>query len=344
MQRQAQGRKREMPILVTGGAGYIGSHTVWELCEKGEDVVVFDNLSKGHREAIHKNARFFEGDLLGSGEIERVFAENEISAVIHFAAFSLVGESVECPLKYYENNIYGTTKLLAAMAGYHVKNIVFSSTAAAYGDPENIPILETDRTVPTNPYGETKLAMEKCLKWCSRAYGVKFTALRYFNAAGAKAGGVIGEDHTPETHLIPNVLKAARGKTELCVFGGDYDTPDGTCIRDFIHVTDLANAHILALKRLEEGGDNQIINLGSGKGFSVMEVIRAAEKVTGQTIPYQKCERRAGDPAKLIASSQKARELLKWIPKFDDLETMIATAWEFAEKHPDGYAARHEIL
>ncbi len=327
-----------MSVLVTGGAGYIGSHTVWELCENGEDVVVFDNLSTGHREAIHKNALFVEGDLLNTDDIERVIAENGITSVIHFAAFSLVGESVESPLKYYENNVYGTVKLLKAMAGRHVENIVFSSTAAVYGEPENVPILEAGCTVPANPYGETKLAMERCLKWCGQTYGIKYTALRYFNAAGSKTGGAIGEDHTPETHLIPNVLKAAQGRTELSVFGDDYDTPDGTCIRDYIHVTDLAAAHILALKRLEEGGDSEIFNLGSGTGYSIRQVIRAAEKVIGKAIPYMLCERRAGDPAILIASSQKAREVLKWAPQFDDLETIIATTWEFAQKHPDGYA------
>jgi UDP-glucose 4-epimerase len=232
-----------MSVLVTGGAGYIGSHTVWELCESGEDVVVFDNLSTGHREAVHKNAFLVEADLLDKSAVERVIAENGVTSVIHFAAFSLVEKSIENPLKYYENNVYGTVRLLEAMAERHVENIVFSSTAAVYGEPENVPILESDRTVPANPYGETKLAMERCLKWCEQAYGIKYTALRYFNAAGSKAGGAIGEDHALETHLIPNVLKAAQGKTELRVFGDDYDTPDGTCVRDYIHVTDLRRAY-----------------------------------------------------------------------------------------------------
>jgi UDP-glucose 4-epimerase len=267
-----------------------------------------------------------------------VFTENSIDAVIDFAADSLVGESVTEPLKYFENNVGGTLSLLRAMKDYGVKNIVFSSTAAAYGEPESIPILENDKTFPTNPYGESKLTVEKILKWCDNAYGIKYTALRYFNAAGAHVSGKIGEDHKPETHLIPLILQVALGQREkIMVFGNDYNTEDGTCVRDYIHVTDLANAHLLAVDRLRNGEESRIYNLGNGKGFSVHEVIEVTRKVTGKEIKAEVIARRAGDPAVLIASSEKAISELGWAPKFNSLETIIETAWNWHRNHPNGY-------
>lgn len=321
-----------MAVLVCGGAGYIGSHTVAELLEKGEEVVILDNLEKGHREAV-LGGRFYEGDLRDSKILDKVFSENNIDSVIDFAAYSLVGESVEDPLKYFENNIGSTINLLDAMKRHNVKYIVFSSTAATYGEPENTPILEEDKTFPTNPYGESKLAVEKILKWCDKAYGIKYTVLRYFNAAGAHVSGKIGEDHTPETHLIPIILQVALGKRDkIMIFGDDYDTEDGTCIRDYIHVTDLASAHILALDRLKAGGDSRTYNLGNGKGFSVKEVVDIARVVTGFNIKTEIAPRRAGDPAILIASSDKARSELGWKPKYNSLETIIETAWNWHKR------------
>ncbi len=326
-----------MVILVCGGAGYIGSHMVAELLEKGEEVVILDNLQKGHKESI-LGGKFYEGDLRDRQILDKVFSENNIDAVIDFAADSLVGESVTEPLKYFDNNIGGTINLLKAMRDYGVKKIVFSSTAATYGEPESTPILEGDKTFPTNPYGESKLAVEKILKWCDNAYGIKYTALRYFNAAGAHISGRIGEDHSPETHLIPLILEVATGKREkIMIFGNDYATEDGTCIRDYIHVTDLANAHLLALHRLSKGGDSLICNLGNGTGFSVKEVIEVARKVTGHEIKAEDAQRRAGDPAILIASSDKAKKELGWEPRYNSLETIIETAWKWHEKHHEGY-------
>ncbi|RCX13483.1 UDP-galactose 4-epimerase [Anaerobacterium chartisolvens] len=326
-----------MAILVAGGAGYIGSHTVAELLDIGEQVVVVDNLQKGHRKAV-LGGKLCEGDLRDDEFMDRVFKENEIEAVIHFAADSLVGESVTEPLKYYNNNVVSTLRLVGKMKEYGVKKIVFSSTAATYGEPENIPILETDRTLPTNPYGETKLSVEKALKWADNAYGIKYIPLRYFNAAGAHISGKIGEDHTPESHLIPIILQAALGKREsISIFGDDYNTPDGTCIRDYIHVTDLAQAHIQALKKLREGGDSDVFNLGNGTGFSVKEVVELAREVTGVNIKAVVSERRAGDPAILVASSERAQNELGWKPKYNDLKTIIETAWNWHRNHPDGF-------
>lgn len=327
-----------MSILICGGAGYIGSHVTSALIESGEKVIVVDSLITGHIDAVHPDAKVFLGDLKDSEFLEKVFKENEISGVIDFAAFSLVGESMIEPLKYFENNFYGTLCLIKMMQKYNVKNIVFSSTAATYGEPENIPILETDKTFPTNPYGESKLAVEKLLKWCDKAYGMKYTALRYFNVAGAHPNGNIGEDHNPESHLIPIILQVALGKREnISVFGNDYPTEDGTCIRDYIHVMDLAQAHILALKRLENGGDSSIFNLGNGEGFSVLDVIKVARKVTNHPIPAIISPRRAGDPAKLVASSNKAISELNWKPKYNSLESIIDTAWNWHKNHPNGY-------
>ncbi|NMM63431.1 UDP-glucose 4-epimerase GalE [Clostridium sp. P21] len=326
-----------MKILVCGGAGYIGSHMVAYLLENGHDVIVLDNLQTGHKDSL-LGGKLYIGNLKDNEILDKVFTENKIDAVIDFAANSLVGESVENPLKYFDNNIGSTIKLLEAMNKYNVKYIVFSSTAATYGEPENIPILEQDKTFPTNPYGESKLAVEKILKWCDRAYGIKYTALRYFNACGAHINGKIGEDHRPESHLIPIILQAALGKREkIMIFGDDYNTEDGTCVRDYVHVSDLASAHLLALERLRNGGESKIYNLGNGKGFSVKEVVDVARMVTGINIKAEIAERRAGDPATLIASSEKAIKELGWKPKFNSLETIIETAWNWHKNHLNGY-------
>lgn len=327
-----------MAILVCGGAGYIGSHTVAELIEQGRQVVVVDNLEKGHRGAVHSQAAFYEGDKRDMDFMDRVFAENQISAVIDFAAYSLVGESVGQPLDYYDNNVYGAMCLLKSMLKNNVRHIVFSSTAATYGEPESIPILETDVTVPTNPYGESKLAIEKMLKWCDSAYGIKYVALRYFNVAGAHKSGKLGEDHRPESHLIPLVLQTALGIREsLRLYGDDYPTPDGTCIRDYIHVTDLAEAHILAVDKLARDNESAVYNLGNGKGFSVNEIIECARKVTGKEIPVTIDKRRAGDPSSLVASSEKIVKELRWSPKYNSLEQIIQSAWLWHKEHREGY-------
>lgn len=319
-----------MSVLVLGGAGYIGSHTVYELIENGEDVVIIDNLETGHIEAVHPDARFYKGDIRNAEFLDEVFSKEKIDTVIHFAANSLVGESVTNPLKYYDNNLYGTKVLLSAMVKHNIDKIVFSSTAATYGNPENIPILESDRTEPTNPYGETKLSMEKMIKWTGKAHNIKYVALRYFNACGAHENGKIGENHNPETHLIPIVLQAALGQREyVTIFGDDYNTPDGTCVRDYIHVIDLAQAHILAMKYLREGNESNVFNLGNGVGFSVNEIIESTRKVTGIEIKAVMGERRAGDPDILVASSEKAKKILGWNPKYTNIEKIIDTAWQY---------------
>lgn len=326
-------------ILVCGGAGYIGSHAVRQLIDKNENVVVVDNLETGHEDAIHPQAKFYKVDIRNEEELDEVFSENKIDEVIHFAANSLVGESMTNPLKYYNNNVHGTEVLLKVMIKHNVKKIVFSSTAATYGEPKNIPILESDLTNPTNAYGETKLAMEKMMKWADISHGVKYISLRYFNVAGAHESGEIGEDHNPETHLIPLILQVPLGKREyISIFGDDYDTNDGTCIRDYIHVTDLVDAHILAVHKLREGSSSNIYNLGSGNGFTVKEMIKAAREVTGHPIPAKVCERRAGDPAKLVADSKKARTELGWDPKFENVEAMISSAWKWHQNHPNGFS------
>jgi len=327
-----------MNILVLGGAGYIGSHAVHQLIEKGYDVTVIDNLLTGHIDAIHKKATFYNGDIRDRKFMNLVFKQEKIDAVVHFAANSLVGESMEDPLKYYDNNLYGTQIVLETMKNHNVKNIVFSSTAATYGEPEITPITERMETKPTNTYGETKLAMEKMMKWTEKAHGIKYVALRYFNVAGARSTGEIGEDHRPESHLIPIVLETALGKREsITVFGDDYNTQDGTCIRDYVHVEDLVNAHILALEYLFNGGESDIFNLGSSKGFSVKEIIETAKEVTGKEIPFKIGKRREGDPAILIASSEKAKEKLKWHPTKTNIQTIIKDAWNWHKSHPFGY-------
>lgn len=327
-----------MTVLVCGGAGYIGSHAVSKLLDKGENVVVVDNMQKGHKDAVLEGASFYEGDLRDEAFLNQVFSENNITSVIHFAADSLVGESVEKPLVYYDNNVYGANCLLKAMAKHEVKQIVFSSTAAVYGEPDQVPIMESDRTEPENPYGETKLAIEKMLKWAEKAHDIRYTVLRYFNVAGADPEGRIGEDHRPETHLIPIILQVAQGKREkIMIFGNDYPTIDGTCIRDYIHVNDLVDAHLLAIDKLEKTGKSGIYNLGNGQGFSVKEVIDAARRVTGHVIPSEVAPRRAGDPAQLVASSEKAIKELGWTPHYADIDTMVKHAWDWFENNPDGY-------
>ncbi|MEG0293398.1 UDP-glucose 4-epimerase GalE [Enterococcus sp.] len=327
-----------MSILVLGGAGYIGSHAVDQLIRKGYKVVVIDNLLTGHRASVHKDATFYEGDIRDKAFVTSVFEKETIEGVIHFAASSLVGESVEQPLKYFNNNVYGMQIVLEVMEAFDVKNIVFSSTAATYGEPEVSPIVETTPTNPKNPYGESKLMMEKMMKWCDGAYGMKYVALRYFNVAGAKSDAAIGEDHTPETHLVPIILQVALGQREaLSIFGDDYDTPDGTCIRDYVHVEDLIAAHILALEYLKAGNESNVFNLGSNNGYSVKEMLDAAREVTGKDIPAIVAPRRAGDPASLVASSAKANEILGWKPEYTDVKKIIETAWNWHVSHPNGY-------
>lgn len=327
-----------MAILVCGGAGYIGSHVVRQLVAAGEEVIIADNLSTGHRAAINPAVKFYECDIRDKAALKKIFAENKIEAVFHFAAFIEAGESVQLPLKYFNNNVYGMQILLEAMTESGVDKIIFSSSAAVYGEPERIPIDELDKTEPTNPYGESKLIMEKMIRWVSAAQGVRYVSLRYFNASGASEDASIGEDHHPESHLIPLILQVPRGKRDhITVFGTDYPTPDGTCIRDYIHVVDLADAHLCALNYLRGGGESNFFNLGTGHGFSVKEIIDAAEKVTGLKIKKEFGARRAGDPARLIASGEKARKILKWTPRFDDVEKIIATAWKWHTTHPNGY-------
>ncbi|MGT2924334.1 UDP-glucose 4-epimerase GalE [Streptococcus caviae] len=329
-----------MAILVLGGAGYIGSHMVDRLAEEGkEDVVVVDSLVTGHRAAVHPAAKFYQGDLADQDFMRRVFTENpNIDAVIHFAAYSLVAESMEKPLKYFDNNTAGLIKLLEVMNEFGVKYIVFSSTAATYGLPDELPIKESTPQHPINPYGESKLMMETIMKWSDQAYGIKFVPLRYFNVAGAKPDGSIGEDHGPETHLLPIVLQVAQGTREkIMIFGDDYDTPDGTNVRDYVHPFDLADAHLLAVNYLREGNPSTAFNLGSSTGFSNLQILEAARKVTGKEIPAEKADRRPGDPDTLVASSEKAREILGWKPQFDDIEKIIETAWAWHSSHPRGY-------
>ena len=328
-----------MATLVLGGAGYIGSHTVDRLIEKGEKTIVVDSLVTGHRQAVNKDAKFYQGDIADKDFMRQVFKENsDIDAVIHFAAYSLVAESMKKPLKYFDNNTAGMVKLLEVMNEFSIDKIVFSSTAATYGIPEEVPIKETTPQNPINPYGESKLMMEKIMRWADKAYGIKFVPLRYFNVAGAKPDGSIGEDHMPETHLLPIVLQVAMGKRyKLQNFGDDYNTPDGTNIRDYVHPLDLADAHILAVDYLKAGNPSTAFNLGSSTGFSNREILEAARKVTNKEIPAEIAPRRGGDPDVLVASSTKAREVLGWKPQFDDISKIIETAWKWHTLHPEGY-------
>lgn len=330
-----------MAILVAGGAGYIGSHMVKDLVEHGQEVVVADNLSTGHRDAINPKAKFYEGDIRDRKFLDKIFNNENIEAVVHFAAFSIVPESMSKPLKYFDNNTGGMITLLEAMRDHNIKYIVFSSTAATYGVPEHMPIKETDPQNPINPYGLSKLMMEKMMHWADKAYGIKFVALRYFNVAGAAPDGTIGEDHGPETHLVPIILQVAQGKRdELSIFGDDYNTPDGTNVRDYVHVMDLADAHILAIKYLEAGNESNAFNLGSSTGFSNKQMLEAAREVTGEPIPAKIAPRRPGDPDSLVAASDKARNVLGWDPKYDDVHDIIATAWKWHSTHPKGYDDR----
>lgn len=325
-------------ILVLGGAGYIGSHTVYELLDKGFEVIVADNLETGHRKAVPTQARLHVGDLRDPAFLDELFATESIDAVIHFAGYSLVGESMENPLKYFENNLGGTRNLLAAMVKHGVKTLIFSSSAAVYGEPEKSPIFETAPTVPTNPYGATKLAAEQLCRWTSLAHNLRYVSLRYFNACGAHPTGQFGEDHQPETHLIPIILQAANGtRPALKIFGTDYPTPDGSCIRDYVHVSDLAQAHVKALEYLERGGESGAFNLGNGVGFSVLEMLQAAEEVTGVKIPSIPVGRRPGDPAVLVASGERAKAILGWKPHFESIHTIVETAWKWHRSHPNGF-------
>jgi len=324
-----------MRILVTGGAGYIGSVVTEELVRDGHEVVVYDSLYKGHRNAVVPGARLIQADLLDAETLRATLADNQIAAVIHMAADSLVGESVAQPAKYYRNNLIAGLALLDAMLATDVKCIVFSSTAATYGEPEKQPIEESDPTNPTNPYGESKLAFERAMRWYDQAYGLRYASLRYFNAAGASE--VCGEDHDPETHLIPIALQAATGRREYVeIYGDDYPTPDGTCIRDYIHVIDLARAHILALHALDNG--SRIYNLGcGGAGYSVKQVIDVTRHVTGRELPLRIGPRRPGDPAVLIASPEKIKRELGWQPRFQDLNLIVDSAWRWLLAHTNGY-------
>lgn len=315
-------------ILVVGGAGYIGSHMVRLLLEKSYEVVVLDDFSTGHRRLVGE-CRVVQGRLGDPALLDDLFTTHDISAVMHFAAFALVGESVQAPLKYYRNNVVETMRLIEGMLRNGVRRLIFSSTAAVYGEPQKIPITEDHRRRPTNPYGNSKLAVERMLADCDAAYGLKSICLRYFNAAGAHPSGTIGELHDPETHLIPLVLKAALADQAVKIFGGDYPTQDGTCVRDYVHVCDLAEAHLLALGALRDGGGSDIFNLGNSVGYSVRQVIAVASKITGKTIKAEECERRAGDPAILVADSSKVRKVLGWSPRFERLERIIESAWRW---------------
>lgn len=329
-----------MHALVTGRAGYIGSHTVKELLQAGYGVTVLDNLSRGHKAVAQllPEAEFVWGDIADRELVGGLLRSRRIEAVLHFAALSLVGESVADPALYYRNNVVKGLALLEAVWEAGVPYFILSSTAAVYGEPVQVPITENHPLVPTNPYGAAKLAFEEALKWYGAAYGLKYLSLRYFNAAGADPAGDLGEDHRPETHLIPAVLQAALGLRRTAeIFGTDYPTPDGTCIRDYIHVADLAAAHVLALKALENGHPSGVYNSGNEWGTSVREVIETARRVTGRDFPVVEGARRPGDPAVLIASSRRIKEALGWRPRYGDLETIVRTAWEWHQKHPEGY-------
>jgi UDP-glucose-4-epimerase GalE len=331
-------------VLVTGGAGYIGSHAVRELVKADYEVVVYDNLSAGHRPAAEAalggTGAVIEGEIGDTERLTDVLRGHGVGAVMHFAAWLSVGDSVKDPLGYYRNNVSGAMSVLEAMAAAKVPYFVFSSTAAVFGNPERTPITEDHPTRPINPYGETKLAVERALPHFERAYGLKSVALRYFNAAGADPEGDLGEDHDPELHVIPRAIDAAMGRGSFQVFGEDYETPDGTCLRDYVHVTDLAAAHVLSLRALERGAASAVYNLGNGRPTSVRQVLDAVERVCGRPVPYAKGARRAGDPGVLYASSDRIKRELGWQPRFEDIDTIVATAWRWREKHPAGYGQK----
>ncbi len=327
-----------MRLLVTGGAGFIGAVVARRLREAGHTAIVLDNLSTGHRQAA-AGSELVVGDFGDRACLSDLLGTRKIEGAVHLAASALVGESVEHPARYYRNNLERSLALLDVLIEHGVGRFVLSSTAAVYGEPLAIPMDEEHPTRPTNPYGETKLALETALRWYHAAYGLGFVSLRYFNAAGAASDGLLGEVHDPETHLIPNVLTAASTSEPVAVFGTDYATHDGTAVRDYIHVEDLADAHVLALRRLETIGGASVLNLGNGTGFSVLQVVEAARRVTGKAVPIRKAPRRPGDPATLVASSARARETLGWTPRFTELESILETAWRFARAHPRGYSS-----
>ncbi len=330
-----------MKLLVTGGAGYIGSHVVEMLIERGYEVVVFDNLCAGHRAAVHPKATFVLGDLLDRNALAALFSEHTFDGIMHFASHILVGESMQTPFKYLRDNIDAVTNLLEQATRHEVKRFILSSTANLYDNPEHVPITEDEAVIPGSVYGETKHVAERMLYWMDRIYGLKYVCLRYFNACGAHPKGHIGEDHHPESHLIPITLQVALGKREkLVIYGDDYDTPDGTCIRDYIHVLDLADAHIRAMEALGNGADSRVYNLGSGTGYSVLEVLETAREVTGHPIPAEVGARRPGDLPKLIADSTRIKKELGWQPEFDNIRVMIETAWNWHRNHPDGFNDR----
>jgi UDP-glucose 4-epimerase len=324
-----------MKVLITGGAGYIGSVVVAELLRANHEVTVYDDLSHGYRKAVPSAAKFVQGEVADRAKLDSIFSSQPIDAVMHFAAFIEAGESMKFPERFFRNNSASTLTLLEAMLAHKIRNFVFSSTAALYGDPEDIPIRETDTLKPTNAYGESKLLVERMLDWFHRIHGFRYASLRYFNAAGATAE--LGEAHQPESHLIPLILQVALGKRDaISIFGTDYPTHDGTCVRDYIHVADLADAHVLALQALDKASQ-LIFNIGNGRGFSVREVVEVARKVTGHPIPVIEAPRRAGDPATLVASSEKIKRDLGWKPRFAELEQIVSSAWEWHKKHPAGY-------
>jgi UDP-glucose 4-epimerase len=325
-----------MKILVTGGAGFVGSIVAYELIQAGAEIVVIDNLQFGHREAVHPNAVFVEGDLANALLLEELFARHHFDAVMHFAANTLISDSLERPLSYIGDNLVNAVNLLRSSVDHGVRKFVFSSTADLFSQPKQIPIAESEQIIPGSPYGESKFIVERMLHWADRIYGMRYAALRYFNAGGAHPNGTVGEDHKPEWHLVPRILEVALKQREhVEIFGGDYPTPDGTCVRDFVHVVDLAQAHILALGALERG--SRAYNLGNGKGYSVKQVVQIAREITGEPIPAVIGPRRPTDPATLIASSEKIKAELGWKPRYSDLESIMRTAWQWHKVHPKGY-------